>query len=98
METNQDKYARAAARVDAIRNFYWKVTKLLVFILSLLVFHYFIYELRGVWFIWIIGFVSIGLVAEGAKLFGLNLIFGKDWERRKIEAEMLKEDSNSIRF
>jgi len=98
METNQDKYARAAARVDAIRNFYWKVTKLLVFILSLLVFHYFIYELRGVWFIWIIGFVSIGLVIEGAKLFGLNLILGKDWERRKIEAEMRKEDSNNIRF
>ncbi len=96
METNQDKYARAAERVANIRKFYGKITKFVIFIVFLIIFDLFIYELEGTWFIWILGFVSLGLILEASKLFGLNLILGKDWERRKIEEEMRKEENNTF--
>lgn len=92
METPQDKYTRAAARVADIRKFYGKIAKLILFILFLIGFDYFVFELRGTWFLWIIGFVTFGLIIEASKLFGLDLIFGRDWERRRIEEEMRKEE------
>lgn len=96
MDMHQDKYIRAAARVAEIRKFYGKIGKLALFILFLLAFNYFVYELRGTWFLWIIGFVSLSIVIQAYKLFGPSLIFGKDWEQRKIEEEMRKEDHHTF--
>lgn len=39
----------------------------------------------GVWFFW-----GIGLAVHTFRVFGSNLLMGKDWEARKIE-ELMKE-------
>ena len=98
METPQDKYARVAARVADIRKFYGKITKLIISILFLIGFDYFVYEIRGTWFYWIIGFIVFGLIIEASKLFGLDLILGRNWERRRIEEEMRKEEDERFNF
>ena len=38
-------------------------------------------------------FWGIGLLAHGTSVFGSNLIFGKEWEERKIQ-EFMNKDKN----
>ncbi len=38
-------------------------------------------------------FWGIGLLAHGTGVFGSNLIFGKEWEERKIQ-ELMNKDKN----
>lgn len=40
-------------------------------------------------------FWGIGLVAHGLNVFGIDLIFGKNWEERKIKEIMDKDKPNN---
>lgn len=47
----------------------------------------------GTFSTWI--FWGIGIFFHGAKVFGFNLFFGKDWEERKIK-QYLEENQNDV--
>ncbi len=103
MENNyneEKRYLRAKKRVKEIQGFYWHlfwyfaVNLFFTFgsaignlfsggSIDMEQFHI---GMFSVWFFW-----GIGLAAHWLKVFGKNIIFSKDWEKRKIK-EMMDKD------
>ncbi len=94
MEHQESKYHRAAARVATIKKFYGKLGSFLLFGTLFLGLNYYTNGLRHPWFLWIVGFWGLGIVIEAFKVFGTDILFGKNWEERKIKEEMNKEENN----
>lgn len=42
-------------------------------------------------------FLGIGILSHGTSVFGSNLLFGKNWEDRKIQEFMEKEKSQNTK-
>lgn len=99
----EKRYLRAKKRVKEIQGFYWH----LFWYLAINIFITFGGEIRNmfsgdsfdiyvfgsgsfsVWFFW-----GIGLFFHWIGVFGKNLIFSKDWEKRKIKEFMDKDKSD----
>lgn len=43
-------------------------------------------------------FWGIGLISHGVSVFGKDILFNKDWEERKIQELMEKENSNQQKW
>ncbi len=95
MESKEEKYIRAAERVRTIRKYYGKLVSYAIAFILFLSLNYYIDQLNNPWFLWIVGFWGLGLLIEGFKIFGTNMLFGKGWEERKIKEQMEKEESES---
>ena len=94
MESREDKYLRAKERVRAIKRFYGKLASYLIFMIFFAAINYYTNEWRNMWFLWIAFFWGIGIVIEGGKVFGLNAMFGKNWESKKIKEYMEREEED----
>ncbi len=106
MENDRKKLARAKKRLQEIKGFYWHLASYIgvnLFItittvigrmssgdsfLEVLDFGSF-----AVWFFW-----GIGLFFHGMKVFSLNPIFSKDWEKRQIEKYMEQDRREAEKF
>ncbi|WP_299127147.1 2TM domain-containing protein [uncultured Winogradskyella sp.] len=90
----EEAYRRAKKKVNALIGFYW---------------HFAVYVVVNVFLIIIIGvnagfqgfgpyatatFWGIGLLFHFLGVFGTDVFFGKDWEKRKVEEFMDKERQN----
>jgi len=87
METyNEYSYKKAKKKVDCIKGFYGNLFAYLIVIPFLFWLNY-----RTTDFLWAIfpavGW-GLGLMINGLHAFGLNPLFGKDWEERKINEFM----------
>lgn len=94
------KYLRAKKRVDDIKGFYVhlavylgvnlfiSITKVVNSVRegSSLAMELSDFSTYAVWLFW-----GIGLVMHGFKIFGTNILMGKDWEERKIQEIMKKK-------
>ncbi|WP_047547800.1 2TM domain-containing protein [Psychroserpens sp. Hel_I_66] len=94
---NKERYQIAAKRVKRIKGFY---THALVFTIVNLVFVYINFqnlEEGESYFQWrnfiTFSFWGIGLLAHAGSVFLPSLIFGRNWEERKIKELMDKDDS-----
>ncbi|WP_405569143.1 2TM domain-containing protein [Winogradskyella sp. Asnod2-B02-A] len=91
---NEEAYLRAKKKVDAIVGFYW---------------HLAVYVVINIFLIILIGvnagfsgfgpyatavFWGIGLVFHFLGVFGTNFLFGKNWENKKIQEFMDKENEH----
>lgn len=99
---HKERYQLAAKRVKQIKGFY---THALIFALVNLVFVYI--NIQNLdegesYFQWrnfiTFSFWGIGLLSHAASVFLPNLIFGKNWESRKIKELMDKETSEIKRY
>ncbi len=97
MESNEEKYIRARERVSALKRFYGKLASYVIFIIFFAAINYYTNEWRNMWFLWIAFFWGIGIIFEAGKVFGFNLLFGKNWESRKIKKMMEEEEQESVR-
>lgn len=95
---HKERYQIAAKRVKQIKGFY---THALIFTFVNLVFVYInIQNLEEgeSYFQWhnfiTFSFWGVGLLAHAASVFLPNLIFGKNWESKKIKELMDKENSS----
>jgi hypothetical protein len=96
-ESTDERYNIAFKRVKRIKGFY---THLLVFILVnafIICGNYFGKRSEnGVFWSWetfsTAFFWGIGLVAHGMSVFGRNIFFGDDWEEKKIQELIEKEN------
>lgn len=88
--SNNQRYLRAKKRVEDIKGFFGN---LLAYCLVLPLLAYINWKTTD--FPWVI-FPAIGwgfgLLMHGFRVYGYNLIFGRDWEARKIR-EFMSEDS-----
>lgn len=91
---NQNAYLRAKKRVNELKGFYWHLVSYLAvntFLIGAIVIN------SGLPNIWNFGtfstafFWGIGLAFHALRVFGKNLIFGKQWEERKIQ-DYIKKD------
>jgi len=88
---DENKYIRAKERVEKLKKFYGKLGKYIVIIAMLAVINYYTNQFRNPWFLWVAGFWGLGIVIEAGKTFGVDMIFGRNWEERKIR-ELMNED------
>lgn len=93
----EDKYFRAKERVDCIKKFYSGLLSYVVFITLLGALNYWINEWSYPWFLWAAFGWGIGLIFHAVKAFGLNPLFGKDWEDRKIK-ELMQDDNEQEKW
>jgi len=96
----EERYLRAKKRVDKLKGFYWHLAAYLivnVFISSSKIIGnlsngetfieaFWDFGTFAVWMFW-----GIGLAFHAFGVFGKNILFGKDWEERKIN-EFMDED------
>lgn len=90
METsNEYKYRKAKERVEEIKGFYSNLLAYCIIIPFLAWINY-----NTTSFPWVIfpaiGW-GIGLLGHWSNAYGYNPLFGKDWEKRKLE-EFMKRD------
>lgn len=91
---SEKKYKRAKERVEKLKGFY---LHLAIYLLFVPVFIYLNHISRAgfPWAIFPIAGWGMGVVGHAAETFNYNPFFGKDWEQRKIQELMEKEDANS---
>jgi hypothetical protein len=99
---HKERYQIAARRVKRIKGFY---THALIFTLVNLVFVYINFhnlEEGESYFQWrnfiTFSFWGIGLLAHAGSVFLPSLIFGKNWESKKIRALMEKDSQKVDRY
>ena len=94
--TEEDKYIRAKKRVENIKGFY---ANLLAYCL-VIPFLFFINHMTSphyYWFWWPMFGWGIGLLFHAYKVYVNDGMFGRNWERRKIE-EFMREDEENNRW
>ena len=101
--SNQDKYARAKKRVDALKGFYIHATIYTVINTFILVNLYIQkdYNTQDFWQIehfFTLFFWGIGLFFHALRVFRLNPFFNKDWEQRQIQKYIEKDKEEAQKF
>ena len=92
-----ERYFAAKKRVKSIKGFYIHFT-IYVFVNIILCIQIYMSSKNDFWrwesfspaLFW-----GIGILAHGTSVFGSNLLFGKDWEDRKIQELMEKDKSKN---
>jgi hypothetical protein len=89
------RYEIAAKKVKKIKGFYSHLAVYIIINTLLLIGNYQFWNKEGAFFSWdnlsTAFFWGIGLAAHGVSVFGFHLMFGKDWEERKIK-ELMEKD------
>ncbi len=94
MESNEEKFLRARQRVQELRKYYMGLISFVVFNAILAGINYYVNQWDHMWFLWVTFFWGIGLFFDTAKVFGLQFIFGKNWESKKIKEYMENEEKD----
>jgi len=92
----EEAYLRAKKKVDAIVGFYWHLAVYIIVNLFLIILiavnsseGFSGFGPYATAFFW-----GIGLAFHFLGVFGTNFLFGKNWEKRKIEEFMKEEEQN----
>ncbi len=89
----QEKYFFAKKRVDEIKGFYGNLISYIIFNGFFLILNL-ITSPNELWFFWpLIGW-GIGVVFHGMKVFNYYPFLGKNWEERKIN-ELIEKENQS---
>lgn len=93
-----ERYFAAQKKVKSIKGFYVHFT-VYVFVNTFLCIQIYLNSENNFWrwesFSTVL-FWGIGIFAHGANVFGSNLLFGKNWEDRKIRELMEKEKKRNF--
>ncbi len=93
METQDQKYIRAQARLKELKKFYTSLGSYLIVTLFLLVVNY-LTDWDHKWFLWVVLGWGLGIALHAFKVFGFLGIFGREWEERKIKELMDKDETD----
>jgi hypothetical protein len=90
MNTQENKYQKAKKRVEVIKGLYihlivYGVVNLILFSINMIT------SPGNLWFLWPLMGWGIGVAFHVLSVFGLGLMFGADWEQRKIRELMEKK-------
>ena len=88
--TEEQKYIRAKKKVEDIKGFYWNLLSYCL-VIPFLIFINLQTSSGYHWFWWPMLGWGIGIVSHGFGVFGYKILFGKDWEERKIKEIMDKD-------
>ena len=93
MNQEELRYQRAQKRVEALRGFYihlgvYLLVNACLFLLNMIT------SPDDLWFYWVLLGWGIGVVAHAFSVFGLDRLFGADWEEKKIREIMEQEEQD----
>ena len=89
-----DDYVRARKRVEELKGFYYSLISY-VFVIPFLIFIWYTYSRHTIQWFWFPMFGwGLSLVIQAYRVFIDNGALGGDWEKRKIEEYMRKQDNN----
>jgi hypothetical protein len=97
MEINyneQERYYQAKKRVEEIKGFYGNLIAYIVFNGFFLVLNL-ITSPDHLWFFWPLLGWGLGVFFHGMKVFNYTPFFNKNWEERKIQEYMEKENQSN---
>ena len=88
---NQTSYQKARERVDALKSFYFSILIYILINVGLIYiwYNYSSHDFQWFWFP-IVGW-GIGLIFKGLAAYDIDFIFGKSWEKRKLQEFLGKE-------
>ena len=90
LDINTLRYKKAQKRLKEIKDFYMNLTAYCVVIPALAIINL-LTSPGYLWFLFSLVGWGVGVVLHAAHVFGPKLIFGKDWEKRKIKEFMQDE-------
>lgn len=90
---NEERYYKAKKRVEEIKGFYGNLIAYIVVNIGLLVFNL-LTSPNSLWFYWPLMWWGIGVVFHGLKVFNYMPFFNKEWEEKKINEFINKEEQN----
>ena len=88
-----DSYVRARKHVEELKEFYYSLISYVI-IIPFLAFINYTTSWHYQWFWWPMLGWGIGLTFHAYKVFMHNGVFGRNWERKKIE-EFMRDDENN---
>ena len=88
-----DSYVRARKHVEELKEFYYSLISYVI-IIPFLAFINYTTSWQYQWFWWPMLGWGIGLTFHAYKVFMHNGVFGRNWERKKIE-EFMRDDENN---
>lgn len=86
-----DRYEEAKKRVDKIKGFYYHLLSY-VCVMIFLIFINLYFTPEYLWFFWTLIGWGIGVLLHALGVFNLIPFFGKDWEQKKIDEIIKKEN------
>lgn len=93
VDQNNPKYQEAQKHVRAERGFYINLVTFLIINAFLIIFNY-ITSPGNWWFYWVTLGWGIGLAFQAWGVFGKSQMFGSDWEEKKIQKYMDKNNKS----
>ena len=93
--TDDAKYLRAKERIAEVKKFYNKVLSYAMFIAFLGALNYYTNRWDYMWFLWAAFGWGIGLAFHAYKVYINDGMFGRNWERKKIEEFMREEEEKN---
>ena len=93
-EQFDDSYVRARKHVDEVKEFYYSLISYVVIIPFLAFINYWTFW-GYQWFWWPMLGWGIGLLFHAYKVYVNEGVFGRNWERKKIEEFMREEEENN---
>ncbi len=93
----QERYLSAKKKVEKIKGFYGNLVSYIVVNLVLFGINMSTYP-DYLWFFWPLLGWGIGLFFHGLSTFEIMPFFGKDWEKRKIQEFMDKENEQKNKW
>lgn len=94
MENQNNNYKNALERVKKIKGFYGHLTVYIIVNAIILIIKFAEHGMDGlinnshkIFLFW-----GVGLLIHWFNVFGINVILGKDWEKRKIDEYMNNQD------
>lgn len=96
METNfneEERYYQAKKRVEQIKGFYGNLISYIVLNIFFLILNV-VTSPNHLWFYWPLLWWGLGVIFHGMRVFGYSPFFNKDWEERKINEFIEKENRN----
>jgi hypothetical protein len=96
METNfteEERYYQAKKRVEQIKGFYGNLISYIVLNIFFLILNV-VTSPNHLWFYWPLLWWGLGVIFHGMRVFGYSPFFNKDWEERKINEFIEKENKN----
>ena len=95
-EQFDDSYVRARKHVEEVKEFYYSLISYVIIIPFLAFINYWTFW-EYQWFWWPMFGWGIGLLFHAYKVYVNDGMFGRNWERRKIE-EFMREDEENNRW
>jgi hypothetical protein len=88
-----DRYVRARKQVEELKEFYYSLISYIIIIPFLAFINYWT-SWHYQWFWWPMLGWGVGLLFHAYKVYVNDGVFGRNWERKKIEELMNEEDTN----